>query len=102
MPRPPLPPLPQYRCHKVVQAAKIVRTEEDHEIPSVLLFLDVPPPPGWTVVYVRVSHSWCEKHFKNPVNPTDCGYFVIYEDGYTSWSPTAAFESGYTKEFPNG
>jgi hypothetical protein len=24
-------------------------------------------------------------------------YFVIYEDGYQSWSPKAAFESGYTK-----
>lgn len=25
------------------------------------------------------------------------GYFVVYEDGYKSWSPAEAFESGYTK-----
>jgi hypothetical protein len=27
----------------------------------------------------------------------DLGYFVVYEDGYQSWSPTEAFEKGYTK-----
>ena len=26
----------------------------------------------------------------------DYGYYVVYEDGYASWSPSAAFESGYT------
>lgn len=23
------------------------------------------------------------------------GYYVLYEDGYDSWSPASAFESGY-------
>lgn len=30
-----------------------------------------------------------EKH------PADPGYFVLYPDGYRSWSPTEAFEAGY-------
>lgn len=25
------------------------------------------------------------------------GYEVVYEDGYTSWSPKRAFEEGYTE-----
>jgi hypothetical protein len=25
------------------------------------------------------------------------GYFVVYDDGYTSYSPAAAFESGYSR-----
>lgn len=24
------------------------------------------------------------------------GYYVVYEDGYESWSPAEAFEKGYT------
>ena len=27
----------------------------------------------------------------------DLGYFVLYEDGHESWSPSAAFEYGYTR-----
>jgi hypothetical protein len=25
------------------------------------------------------------------------GYYVMYEDGYISWSPSKAFEQGYTE-----
>ena len=27
----------------------------------------------------------------------DPGYYVVYEDGYESWSPTKAFEDGHTR-----
>lgn len=30
-------------------------------------------------------------------DPTTDGYMVKYEDGYTSWSPAAAFEKAYRK-----
>ena len=26
----------------------------------------------------------------------DLGYYVVYGDGYKSWSPTKAFEEGYS------
>ena len=30
-------------------------------------------------------------------NENDLGYYVQYDGGYQSWSPTQAFEDGYTK-----
>ncbi len=30
-------------------------------------------------------------------DPKPGGYYVVYEDGYTSWSPADAFEGGYTR-----
>ena len=38
-----------------------------------------------------------DNEFMNKHKPVVGGYFVIYEDGYTSFSPAAAFESGYTR-----
>ncbi len=39
-----------------------------------------------------VDAAYIRKH-----QPQVSGYFVVYEDGYKSFSPAAAFESGYTK-----
>ena len=38
------------------------------------------------------DYNYVKKH-----NPQAGGYYVVYEDGYKSWSPAEAFESGYTK-----
>lgn len=38
-----------------------------------------------------VDASFMHKH-----NPKAGGYFVVYEDGYKSFSPAKAFEDGYT------
>lgn len=73
--------LPRYRCHKEVQAAKITRVEALH-VPH--LVLDVGRDP------VGVDPSWLEKH-----KPEVGGYYVRYEDGYTSYSPAEVFEKGY-------
>lgn len=35
--------------------------------------------------------------FPIKIDGSDFGYFVLYEDGYHSWSPTKAFEEGYTE-----
>jgi hypothetical protein len=32
-------------------------------------------------------------------NPEPGGYYVLYADGYESFSPAAAFEEGYTRVF---
>lgn len=34
---------------------------------------------------------------KNATGVVDPGYYVVYEDDYVSWSPTEAFEKGYTE-----
>lgn len=70
--------LTPYKCHKRVQAAKIL------EVHGNLLLI----PGGRSLT---VTQEYKHKH-----NPQAGGYFVKYEDGYESYSPAAAFESGYT------
>ena len=41
-----------------------------------------------------VTADWVSKRYHG--SDDDLGYFVVYEDGYLSWSPTKAFEEGYT------
>lgn len=85
--------MPQYQCHKKVHAAKIKA------------ILNSPPDVvvdggSWDLEmvdggFVRVTHEWRKKH-----DPQDGGYYVVYDDGYASFSPAAAFESGYTRIEP--
>ena len=80
----PIPELPRYQCHKIVRAAKIlliIRNEGR-------ITLDLENVQGT----VDVSADFDAKH-----HPTHGGYFVVYEDGYLSFSPAKAFEDGYTR-----
>lgn len=79
-------PMPKYRCHKVVWALKIKAIIHHSEGAARLYFVDN--------VYSRLdqSQSWIKKF-----RPEGGGYYVVYEDGYTSYSPAKAFEEGYTK-----
>ena len=72
-----------YRCHKIVWALKIKSIERDAV--TILTFED----PRYEVRVV--SYAYDEKH-----KPEPGGYFVVYEDGYESFSPAKAFEEGYT------
>jgi hypothetical protein len=107
---------PRYRCHKIVSAWKILHVQipmqpffrapvcrgskslgsacgvceqckwvEDVAARGCVLQLE-----GFQLAHVSVK--WMEKN-----NPQAGGYFVRYEDGYESFSPAAAFESGYTR-----
>jgi len=77
--------LPQYQCHKKVRAAKITgfRQNGNIDMPDLLL--------GEIGAIVTLLPDWHEKH-----KPQIGGYYVVYEDGYKSYSPAEAFESGYT------
>ncbi len=79
--------MPRYKCHKVVHALKIkhivVKTGNGAEI--------TPDDKGCFAVF-SVSEEYMVKH-----NPQPGGYFVVYEDGYASFSPAKAFEAGYTR-----
>jgi hypothetical protein len=79
--------LPQYKCHKVVRAAKITafRQNGNPDMPDLVL--------GEIGGVVALLPDWHAKH-----KPHVGGYFVKYEDGYTSFSPAIAFEEGYTLE----
>ena len=79
----------RWKCHKRVWAEKIkeVYIPNPNQAPDDggrgLLLED-----GGVVILDR---AYMEKH-----KPQAGGYFVVYEDGYQSFSPAAAFESGYT------
>lgn len=78
--------LPRYQCHKVVRAGQIRDIHYDPFGGSPTIFFVEAFGP------IRVSAGWCQKH-----EPVVGGYYVVYEDGYASFSPAAAFESGYTR-----
>lgn len=88
--------LPRYRCHKEVFALKITGVRQapaDQERIHAQgdWYLDVEDP----FAPVCVGHEFIEKH-----NPQPGGYYVVYQDGYASFSPAYAFESGYTLDDP--
>lgn len=78
-----------YKSHKTVQAAKIVGFDTTPGGAILTLQGDA------TEVREAVNARWLEKN-SSPDHDLVGGYFVRYADGYTSWSPAAAFEEGYT------
>lgn len=77
--------LPQYKCHKVVRAGKILTTAHNPNEDAVFLDID-----GLDNKWLSVPAGWLSKH-----NPDIGGYLVAYEDSYLSYSPAEAFEAGY-------
>ena len=87
--------MPRYKCHKEVWALKIKSIEQS--------------PPGdpapeesggtWLLTpedalygQIKVTHNgYMLKH-----KPEVGGYYVVYADGYKSYSPAKAFEDGYS------
>lgn len=89
--------LPRYKCHKIVWAHKIKNLV--YQTSEELTGSDGPKPDGAMlypedVLYApfRVDQEYIEKH-----KPQVGGYYVVYKDGYKSFSPAEAFEDGYTK-----
>ncbi len=84
--------MPKYRSYKEVWALKILEVRND-----------TPPnqdddgsrtiiPADAVFAPFRVEREYVQKH-----NPEAGGYYVVYQDGYKSWSPAEAFENGYTR-----
>ena len=82
--------MPKYKSHKVVYALKIKEIRTKHVSPSDGSIVIVPEEKGYSPF--RVEKDYVEKH-----NPKVGDYYVVYKDGYKSWSPAEAFEEGYTK-----
>ncbi len=80
--------LPRYQSHKQVWALKIAEVKRGQlsdgsgEI--------VPVDEGYRSF--RVDRAYMLKH-----DPQPGGYYVLYADGYKSFSPAEAFEGGYTR-----
>lgn len=83
--------MPRYKCHKEVHALKIAKVEQSP--PDVIVeggsYTLTPEDGRYAPFYV--SDEFAKKH-----KPVAGGYYVVYADGYVSFSPAEAFESGYT------
>ena len=86
--------MPRYKCHKEVYALKIKSIRKipirlGRTIGSDGAYL-IPMEDGYGEIYVDYEYL-----FK--YEPKEGGYYVVYDDGYTSFSPAKAFEEGYTR-----
>jgi hypothetical protein len=86
------PILARWQCHKVVAAGEIrglingYRAGAECVVALVVRTAD------------EANSEVCpDDAFFARGTPVLGDYFVRYDDGYISWSPAAAFESGYTK-----
>ena len=84
--------LPRYRSHKTVHALKLATVEEA-------------VAEGHTT-FVPEDERYAPMTFSNDEEVVkrcrallqgDPGYYVVYPDGFRSWSPTEAFETGYSE-----
>jgi hypothetical protein len=88
--------MPRYQSHKQVWALKIkaidfdidAANKENRETDGSAII--TPEEEGYAPF--KVKHEFVRKH-----DPKVGGYYVVYKDGYTSFSPAEAFEEGYTR-----
>jgi len=103
--------LPLYTCHKHVRAARIagfaIQDFDNNEFLVRLQFDDALFPNEKLTTFVDVD--WILTRVRPDIGEgverkaavlaaaekSVGGYYVMYEDGYASWSPAEAFESGY-------
>ena len=86
--------MPKYKCHKEVHALKILSIEmdrdkaakENRETDGSAII--TPFEEGYSPF--KVTRGYLKKH-----SPEVGGYYVVYEDGYKSFSPSEPFEEGY-------
>jgi len=72
--------MPRYKCHKEVYALRISACDGD-----TLCFVEEGYKP------ILVGSAWVKRH-----KPEVGGFYVVYRDGYSSYSPADAFLEGYT------
>jgi hypothetical protein len=88
-------PLPAFRSHKIVYALKIAGIEVRH--PQVLDGQGATAfHPATLYFEERFAPLDVDAEWMRTRKPQAGGYWVQYQDGYTSWSPAKAFEDGYT------
>ncbi len=82
--------MPRYKCHKEVWALKIKAIELHNRMPDTDYSATITPEePGYAPF--EVTYDYQVNH-----NPRVGGYYIVYKDGYKSFSPADAFEEGYT------
>lgn len=80
--------MPKYQSHKQVHALHIAGVEIHPDGSATIA-----PKEGEYAPFTTRA-GWANRFGGTE---EDLGVYVVYPDGFTSWSPTAAFESGYSK-----
>jgi len=80
--------MPRYQCHKQVWALPIAAIEIHADKSATI----APKDEGYAPFKTRAG--WAER-FEG--GESDLGVYVVYPDGFSSWSPTEVFDSGYTR-----
>lgn len=83
----PLMGMPKFQCFKTVHALKI----KDVSPPDPNGFCVITPADGRYAPF-NPKADWSRRFDGGTEDP---GYYVVYDDGHASWSPTKAFEDGY-------
>lgn len=78
--------MPRYRSHKTVWALKIKGIVRQDDGSAII----TPEEEGYAPF--TVDAAYVQKH-----DPKAGGYYVQYDDGYLSFSPSGPFEAGYTR-----
>lgn len=86
--------MPKYKCIKEVWALKIKSIVFDSDLAReagrTTDGTAIITPEGCSYAPIKLDASYVDKH-----KPEAGGYYVIYKDGYKSFSPAKAFEEGY-------
>ena len=82
--------MPRYKSHKEVWALKIKDISLGHTHDDGTEYGMITPEEEGYAPF-EVSKEYFDKH-----KPNIGGYYVVYKDGYKSFSPAGAFEEGYT------
>ncbi len=87
--------MPRYKCHKEVWALKIKNIDRDsdkaREEQRETDGSSIITPEEERYAPFKVDANYMHKH-----KPEIGGYYVVYSDGYNSFSPAKAFEDGYS------
>lgn len=97
--------LPRYKCHKEVWALKIAKLEPDlNQKPTIEQLDKILNEETDNKKYVLMTPEnkmflpiWLDIDYINKHKPKVGGYYVVYKDGYKSFSPADVFEEGYTR-----
>jgi hypothetical protein len=84
--------MPRYQSHKAVWALKIKSIDDPNNATDGSRLLSF-EESGYAPICV--DGTYMQKH-----NPQVGGYYIVYADGYKSWSPAPAFDEGYTRIQP--
>ena len=91
------PPLQKYRSHKIVQAGKIAEIRTATEINRDAKHGSELMGMGQALLIIANGGTVvCDAPYIQKHSPFIGGYYIVYPDGYKSFSPAEAFESGYT------